>query len=276
MNTITPKMLGKMIAAHPRSSLQDALLLLCLMMAALLLAIQYDLFYFIRELSDSERRISLAEAIFLTLLLMVCISVFVIRRLSDQRTDIALRTAAEIELQELTSLVMQDPLTTLLNRRALLNALDDATKTPPANGTENALFLMDLNGFKSVNDVYGHAIGDQFLEVVGKRFQAAARPSDLVARIGGDEFAVLAYNVDRATARQIGKRFEDSLTNRIRAGGHMHEISMAMGVVMIPGEDSTTEESLQNADLAMYRAKELGRALMVFEPEMEQKRRQIA
>lgn len=276
MNTITPKMLGKMIAAHPRSSLQDALLLLCLMMAALLLAIQYDLFYFIRELSDSERRISLAEAIFLTLLLMVCISVFVIRRLSDQRTDIALRTAAEIELQELTSLVMQDPLTTLLNRRALLNALDDATKTPPANGTENALFLMDLNGFKSVNDVYGHAIGDQFLEVVGKRFQAAARPSDLVARIGGDEFAVLAYNVDRATARQIGKRFEDSLTNRIRAGGHMHEISMAMGVVMIPGEASTTEEALQNADLAMYRAKELGRALMVFEPEMEQKRRQIA
>ncbi|MEZ5828673.1 MAG: GGDEF domain-containing protein [Hyphomicrobiales bacterium] len=276
MNTITPKMLGKMIAAHPRSSLQDALLLLCLMMAALLLAIQYDLFYFIRELSDSERRISLAEAIFLTLLLMVCISVFVIRRLSDQRTDIALRTAAEIELQELTSLVMQDPLTTLLNRRALLTALDDATKTPPANGTENALFLMDLNGFKSVNDVYGHAVGDQVLEVVGKRFQAAARPSDLVARIGGDEFAVLAYNVDRATACQIGKRFDDSLTNRIRAGGHMHEISMAMGVVMIPGEASTTEEALQNADLAMYRAKELGRALMVFEPEMEQRRRQIA
>jgi len=276
VDTITPKMLGKMIAAHPRSSLQDALLLLCLMMAALLLAIQYDLFYFIRDLSDSERRISLAEAIFLTLLLMVCISVFVIRRLSDQRTDIALRTAAEIELQELTSLVMQDPLTMLFNRRALLNALDDATKTPPANGTENALFLMDLNGFKSVNDVYGHAVGDQVLEVVGKRFQAAARPSDLVARIGGDEFAVLAYNVDCGSARQIGKRFEDSLTNRIRAGGHMHEISMAMGVVMIPGEASTTEEAIRNADLAMYRAKELGRALMVFEPEMEQKRRQIA
>jgi diguanylate cyclase (GGDEF)-like protein len=270
VNSFTPQMLGRAIAAHPRSSLQDALLLSTLMLATLLLALQYDLFFFIEELSETQRKISLAEAIFLTTLLLACIFCFVLRRLSDHRYDAALKAAAEIELGELTALAMQDPLTDLLNRRALLDALRAVAKELPANGTQHALYLMDLNGFKRINDEHGHAVGDQVLEVVGDRFRAAARPSDMVARIGGDEFAVLAYNIDHAAARQIGMRFVDSLTHKISAGGHRHEIGVSMGVALMPQDCKTAEEALRNADLAMYRAKELGRPLEFYAPGMGQ------
>lgn len=268
-------MLREAVAAHPQSSLQDALLIVCAMIAALLLALQYDLFYFIDALSSAQRKISLAEAIFLTTLLAAGILIFIVRRLSNQRRDIALKVAAEVELRELTAMAMQDPLTGLLNRRALMAALETATASPPANGSKQALFMIDLDHFKSVNDMHGHAVGDQVLEVVGDRFGAAARPSDLVARIGGDEFAVLAYNVDQETANTIGMRFLDSLTRTIRAGGHVHKVSLSIGVALIPDDGATAEEVLRNADLAMYRAKEERSALVVFEPAMEQER-QIA
>ena len=271
MNTITPSMLRKAITAHPQSSLQDGLLIFGAMIVALLLALQYDLFYFIDELSAAQRKISLAEAIFLTLMLAASIFIFIIRRLRDQRRDIALQVAAEIELRELTTLAMQDPLTGLLNRRALLSALTEVAKSPHANGTDDALFMIDLNGFKCVNDRHGHAVGDQVLEAVAGRFLSAARPSDLVARIGGDEFAVLAYNVDRETAHKIGSRFVESLRGNIRAGGHAHKVTMAIGIALIPDDGATAEEALRNADLAMYRAKELNRSLMFFEPAMDQK-----
>ena len=271
MNTFTPEMLGRAIAAHPRASLQDALLLFVLMIAGLLLALQYDLFYFIEQLSQAQRKISLAEAIFLTVLLTACIFTFILRRLSDQRRDISFRAAAQAELRELTALAMQDPLTGLFNRRALLSALTAAATEP--DGTQNALFLIDLNGFKRVNDLHGHAVGDQVLEVVADRFRAVARPSDLITRIGGDEFAILAYSVDRETARTIGMRFVECLTKKIHAGGHLHEISMAVGVALIPEDGATAEDALSNADLAMYRAKELGCPLMFYERSMAAKKR---
>lgn len=171
------------------------------------------------------------------------------------------------------ALAMQDPLTQLFNRRALVEALTAATKTPPANGTEHALYLMDLNGFKRINDKHGHAVGDHVLEVLAERFRAAARPSDLVARIGGDEFAVLAYNVDQTVARQIGMRFVECLASPVRAGEHTHQISMAIGVALIPEHGDTVEDALRNADIAMYRAKELGKDMLFFEPESAARKR---
>jgi len=250
-------------------------LIFSVMIVALLLALQFNLFFFIDEISAPQREISLAEAIFLTVVLAACLLTFTIRRLSEQRHDIALKVAADMELRELAAMALQDPLTGLLNRRALIAALEEATSSPPCNGSNQALFMFDLDHFKSVNDVHGHAVGDQVLEVVADRFKAAARPSDLVARIGGDEFAVFAYNVDRSTARVIGMRFLESLTGTIRAGGHAHKVSLSIGIALIPQDGATADEALRNADLAMYRAKERRSALMFFEPDMEQSR-QIA
>jgi predicted signal transduction protein with EAL and GGDEF domain len=163
VEAITPRMLGKAIAAHPQASLQDALLLVCVMLAALLLALQYELFYFIERLSAAQRKISLGETIFLSALLAAWLIIFTTRRLRDQRRDIAVKSAAENELRELTALALRDPLTGLLNHRALLSALDAAMATPPGNGSEHALFMIDLNHFKRVNDTHGHAAGDEIL-----------------------------------------------------------------------------------------------------------------
>lgn len=267
MDDFTPQTLAQAIARHPRASLQDALLIFVLMIAALLLALQYDLFYFIENLSQAQRQISIAEAIFLTVLLTACLFTFVLRRLSDQRRDAALKSAAEIELRQLTAMALQDPLTGLLNRRALMEALDAAIKAPPPDGTDNALFMMDLNGFKRVNDAYGHTVGDQVLEIVADRFRAASRPSDLVARIGGDEFAVIAYDVDEDAARTIAMRFVAALSAPIRAGKDTHQIGMAVGVALIPEHGSTVEDALHHADKAMYRAKEMNEPIRVFAPD---------
>lgn len=275
MDSLTPDTLKKAIAAHPQASLQDALLMFCVMLVALILALQYDLFFFVERLDSPESRISLAEAIFLTVLLGICLSVFVVRRMSERRKDVASKAAAEVELSELTALVMQDPLTGLFNRRALLKALEDATASPPMNETQHALFMIDLNHFKQVNDDYGHAVGDEVLEALAGRFKAAARPSDVVARMGGDEFAILAYNIDHLIACDLAARFLETLESAIRAGGHNHKIGMAIGVALIPQDGATAEEVLRNADLAMYAAKAQGTPLMFFDPDMDQKQ-QIA
>lgn len=244
------------------------------MLTALLLALEYHLFFVIEEMSQAQRKISIAEAIFLTVLLTACLFAFVMRRLKEGLHDTALKAAAEVELNELTALALRDPLTGLFNRRALTDALSCALKTLPTDGTKHALFLIDLNGFKRINDAYGHAVGDQVLEIVADRFRASSRPSDLVSRIGGDELAVLAYDVGRDAAYDIGMRFVEGLRAPIRAGNHTHWVSMAIGVALIPECGTTPEDALRNADIAMYRAKAMDSPLVFFEQATDD--RQIA
>jgi diguanylate cyclase (GGDEF)-like protein len=258
------KALLRAVAKNPWSSLQDGLLLAMAMIVATLLALEYDLFWFVSVLSEPQRRISLAEAIFLTFLLALCIIVFVIRRLHEERRHVVRRVSAKIQLRELRLLASQDSLTMLANRRAMLKALAAATASPPSDGRKHAFFLIDLNDFKRVNDLHGHALGDRVLQVVAQRLRTAARPSDLLARLGGDEFAVLSYNVDRNTAYTIGLRFIVTLAGEIGAGGHTHEIGASIGAAMIPDDGATTEEIIHHADLAMYRAKGQDRSSLVF------------
>lgn len=155
---------------------------------------------------------------------------FVLRRFREERRDIARHVATKIQVRELRALASEDALTGLANRRALLAALTAATASPPVDGQQHAFFLIDLNDFKRVNDLHGHALGDRVLQVVTQRFRTAARPSDILARLGGDEFAVLSYNVDRDTAYSIGLRFIATLETEIRVGGHSHQIGASVGV----------------------------------------------
>jgi diguanylate cyclase (GGDEF)-like protein len=258
------KALLRAVARNPWASLQDALLLAMAMIVATLLALEYDLFWFVSALSEPQRRISLAEAIFLTLLLALCIVAFVIRRLHEERRDVARQVATKIQVRELRALASEDSLTKLANRRAMLKALGTATASALSQGRKHAFFLIDLNDFKRVNDLHGHALGDRVLQVVAQRFRTAARPSDLLARLGGDEFAILAYNVDRNTAYAIGLRFIMTLASEINVGGNAHEIGASIGAAMIPDDGVTTEEVIHHADLAMYRAKGQDRSSLVF------------
>src|ERR1700748_407080 len=126
---------------------------------------------------------------------------------------------------------------------------------PPAPEA-HAVLLLDLNGFKKVNDIHGHPVGDQVLIHVGARLLRAVRDGDLVARLGGDEFAVLARNVAGAEgATSIALRVIESLAPRVTAGGVQHAVGTAMGVALSPQDGLSAEELLRKADVALYRAK---------------------
>lgn len=270
MLQLGPRTLTEIIAKHPWPSLRDALLLSGFMTFAVLLARRYDLFSFFESLADPQHVISPAEAVVLVALFAACIYIFVARRFSEERCDEAYQLRLESEMRELRELAMQDPLTRLPNRRALLAALEAATCSCGPNCPRHAFFLLDLNGFKRVNDLYGHAVGDHVLQVVVERFRRVARPTDLLARLGGDEFAVLSYDVDKTAALAIGTRFTAALANAVAAEGHTHDLGVAIGAALCPDDGATSEAILRKADLAMYRAKETaGSALAFYDPAVD-------
>jgi diguanylate cyclase (GGDEF)-like protein len=257
----------RIVRKHPWSSLRDALWIAGVMTFAVLLARRYDLFEFLHALADPRKEISGPEWVLLAGLLVVSLVVFVKRRLREERNDADDQAQLQREIRELRELAMQDPLTKLPNRRALLAALDAATARCKAAGQRHALFIMDLNGFKRVNDAYGHAVGDEVLQIVAERFRRVTRPTDLLARLGGDEFALLSCNVDGKVADQIGARFAAALDNPIRTGGETHDLGVAIGAALIPDHGASGDLILRHADLAMYRAKgRPGSTIAVFEP----------
>lgn len=252
------------IAKHPWSSLRDFVVLGAVMLFAVLLAQHYDIFGFIAMLAEPRRRISAAEAVMLGALGAACVWLFIDRRLGEARRDTLDPDVLAAEMQVLRELAMQDPLTKLPNRRVLLDALDTATRMAPRDGKSHAVFLLDLNGFKHVNDRFGHAAGDEVLKAVVGRFRRAARSSDLLARLGGDEFAVLSRNVDMESARAIGDRFISALHHEVSAGGATHALGVAIGAALFPADGDTAEKILRHADVAMYRAKATAQSALVF------------
>lgn len=250
------------IAAHPGSSAQDAILALSVLAIVGLLSIEFDLFYFAHQLTEAERRVSLAEAIALTMLLGGCIAAFIHRRIRELHRDAEKRAALDREMCELREQAMRDPLTDLANRRAVLSRLSELDTH--RDGAQHAFFLLDLNEFKQVNDKYGHAAGDSVLQLVAERFRRVARPADLLARLGGDEFGILAYDVDRMGAEAVGSRFIGALENKIWVEGVGHDIGVSVGAVLIPDDGNTAKEIMANADIAMYRAKNDDHSALVF------------
>jgi diguanylate cyclase (GGDEF)-like protein len=261
---LAPKSLVQIIAKHRWSSLRDAVVLSGIMVFAVLVAGHYDIFAFLAALADPRRMITPAEAVVLAALFVGCVYTFISRRIYEERCDEAYHTRLVSEVSELRALAMQDPLTRLPNRRALLAALDTATTGCVCDERRHAFFLLDLNHFKDVNDSYGHAAGDDVLQVIVERFRRAARPTDVLARLGGDEFAVLSYDVDRRAAEAIGKRFIAALEHEMSCGGHRHRLGVAIGAALMPDDGTTTETLMRQADLAMYRAKKSAQSTVTF------------
>ncbi|HTW37855.1 MAG TPA: EAL domain-containing protein [Steroidobacteraceae bacterium] len=154
-----------------------------------------------------------------------------------------------------------DPLTALPNRLLLRECLAQAL----ANGSQGALLYIDLDHFKRVNDGFGHTTGDQLLGLVAQRLRAAVKEGDLVARLGGDEFAVVLRNVaEPAAVSAVAARIAESLQLPVSAGGGDHQISASIGVTLFPGDGTSLDDLVRNADDAMYRAKDLGRGRFTF------------
>ena len=249
------------VRRHPWSITQDALALTLVMTGGILLALEYELVEFWDDFSSPQRRIRVEEVFLLTLLLAGGLAVFMARRFKESRLEFEREARAEAA----NALAMLDPLTELPNRRALEAALEKVVRNPPQSGKMHAFYLMDLNGFKQVNDGHGHAAGDEVLRVVAKRFRTAARREDMVARLGGDEFAILACDVDgMEQANQIGARFINALTDDIAFASKSLTVGVSIGVALYPGHGATPQEISHHADQAMYRAKALRRSNVKF------------
>lgn len=156
-----------------------------------------------------------------------------------------------------------DPLTGLSNRTGLALRAQDLLKRPGGH----ALMLLDLDRFKPVNDVHGHAAGDTVLVEVARRLTQAVREHDAVARLGGDEFVILfADEPDQAALEERAQRLQSALRRPIDIGaGQMVGIDSSVGVATLPQNGCTLDELLMAADLALYRAKEAGRGCFRFQ-----------
>jgi diguanylate cyclase (GGDEF)-like protein len=167
--------------------------------------------------------------------------------------DVTERTLFEDRLRREA---LRDGLTGLANRRAFRRALEDAVRDgAPAFG----LYFIDLDRFKPVNDGYGHAAGDDVLEIVATRLRGVVASSDVTARIGGDEFAVIAYGVSDGTrAEAIAARLLTAIEERITVGESTVAVSASIGVAVVAGSGRTADGALAEADAAMYAAKRRG------------------
>ncbi|ANA33953.1 putative signaling protein [Ralstonia mannitolilytica] len=186
----------------------------------------------------------------------------------EARTAVLANSLAQAN-QELAYLALHDNLTKLSNRLLLEDRLNQAIRTADREKRRFALMFMDLDGFKAVNDVYGHHVGDLLLIDVAQRIVGRVRQQDTVARVGGDEFVVLAHVDDPEDAGTLADALLEAVREPFVAGGHELRVSTSIGIAMYPGDGANQHDLLTNADAAMYHAKGLGRnAYSFFEPSM--------
>ena len=166
---------------------------------------------------------------------------------------------ARLETETLRTLAQTDALTGLPNRRGLQQHL--ARALPQAHPQQLlALYLLDLDGFKPVNDRYGHDVGDALLIAVGQRLQAQLRTSDVVARLGGDEFVVLAGGLaDEQAAQVMGQKMLAAFNESFIIDGQRCDVGITAGYALAPLDGHSADELLKRADAAMYAGKQAGR-----------------
>jgi len=184
---------------------------------------------------------------------------------------VILRTTAEHraaqqatrERDVMKSLANTDSLTALSNRRGLNEAL---AKLLPLASSDRMLviYMLDLDGFKPVNDLYGHDIGDELLVAIGGRLTAAVRSQDIVARVGGDEFVIVAIAVKtESQAAELATKLLAVFQAPFNHGTHDCHVGVTIGYVLAPQDGTQAAALLKAADAAMYEGKQLGKGVLV-------------
>ena len=173
-----------------------------------------------------------------------------------------LRTQAEAEAASRALLALSrtaelDPLTQLPNRALLLDRFAHAIANARRHGTGLALLFLDVNGFKQLNDTFGHAVGDEVLKAVAHDLTASTRASDTVSRYGGDEFLILLSDVlHPADAALIAEKVVAVLALPHRVGARVLQLSVSIGISLFPADGDDPDTLIARADTAMYRAKQ--------------------
>jgi len=194
-----------------------------------------------------------------TLDMLIFMRIAVLR--SSARHLVAQR--AVLERDTLHSLAHSDPLTGLLNRRGFDDALAVALGRV-AHERLLALYVIDLDGFKPVNDQFGHDVGDELLRVAAQRLRSSVRGGDAVARLGGDEFVVMADGLsNQELARELGLKLLDAFRAPFALGKHTCNVSATIGYALAPVDANDAGSLLKAADAAMYAGKQEGKDRLV-------------
>ncbi|MBI5919482.1 MAG: EAL domain-containing protein [Nitrosomonadales bacterium] len=187
--------------------------------------------------------------------------------------DITQQKRAEAQIRQLAFF---DPLTSLPNRRLLLDRIQQAMSVSMRNGRHGALMLLDLDQFKTLNDTKGHGVGDKMLIEVSRRLQSCVREGDTVARLGGDEFVVVLETLSsvpeeaEAQAEEVAEKIRASLSVAYRLDDNDYHITPSIGITMFRGHQHNQEDLLVHADTAMYQAKAGGRnTIRFYDPQMQ-------
>ncbi|MET0417755.1 MAG: GGDEF domain-containing protein [Actinoplanes sp.] len=181
------------------------------------------------------------------------------KSLEALRTQVALALASVALTDELTMRAMTDALTGLGNRALLRDRLTAALARAKRSGRPVGVLLLDLNGFKPINDTHGHDAGDEMLKVVADRLLGSVRTEDLVGRLGGDEFVVIAEDLRSAQdAIVVAERIVESLNRTVPYGRHELCTPASLGIALSHSETTGPDELLRLADAAMYVAKRAG------------------
>ncbi len=193
-----------------------------------------------RPVANDDRMVSLAEAEVL------------VREIERLRAEL---DKLESRIDQLDELAHQDPLVHLPNRRSFLASLERLIERADRLGRPAAMLFVDVDGLKTINDTFGHRVGDEALQEIAKLLLSSVRKTDCVARMGGDEFGILLDHTDEQRAWQMALRIVETVVgSQFCVDGTCVRLSVAVGVGMIKPGDSS-QAVIDRADKEMYRVK---------------------
>jgi diguanylate cyclase len=201
-------------------------------------------------------------AVLVIVVTLAVLSIALVTSVLDIRMETRTSTLAAslaVANQELIELALHDNLTKLPNRALLEDRVAQAIQKTTRYGNRFALMFVDLDGFKAVNDAFGHHVGDQMLAQVAQRIKTGVRGEDTIARVGGDEFVIVTEVGEPADAANIAASLIALVDRPYDLSGHELRVSASVGIAIHPDDGGDLHQLLKNADAAMYHAKDLGR-----------------
>ena len=252
-----------------RRAAVDIGVLCALVLVTFIVAGRVDAFERLVEWSEAYEEYELDELFTLAILSSIGLLVFVFRRYGDLRHQMALRDAAERRYRHIA---MHDPLTGLPNRVMFRQRLSQELARARREGTHVAVLAVGLDRFKQVNDVFGHAAGDELLSAITDRLTDVTRKMDTVARLGGDEFAVVHPGLQHPEdAAHLAGRLVQAMSEPLELSEQQIASTLSIGVAVSSASVHRADDLLRCADIALYRAKAEGRSTFrFFEADMDE------
>jgi len=250
-----------------RPETRDAVVLLGAAVLAYVVAHSYDLAPKLFQLGIDYAEWELDDIIFVVFVMSIAMMIYAFRRYRDLSKEIGYRIGAELEAHKLAR---HDPLTGLPNRRFFEERLEEYLGAASA-AQQVAVLMLDLDGFKAVNDTHGHGVGDKALSEFARRVSVIVRADAFLARVGGDEFTIIMPKIDSLDdPTTLARRIATAVAEPFIVENVTAEFGVGIGIAIAPNDGIHADELVRRADRALYRAKAAGRSsVRFFEPEMD-------